>query len=365
MAKRGRRKARGGPRRGGAKRAEQVLIESLPEAGEGPALCTSLGRGQVGRELARRGWSPVACWFLDLARHGAAEAAGPLADGLEFVCTENLPDAPVGCAALPIDHQGDGELTRDVIQQALLALEPTGTLWLATDNPKDRWLRELLKKLPLKVNPTASELGVVYRVRPEGPLKRVRDYGADFAFRFSERLFQVRSLPGVFAHRRVDLGARALLETLPPEPGARVLEVGSGLGAVSLGVASLDPQREVVALDSNARAVACTRANAAKNDLSNIRVLHTTAEAYRPEPEFDLVLANPPYYSKGKIASAFVDVAARALKPGGALHLVTKRPRDYQDIYERGFTDVEVEEVRGYHVLFGIRGEGPVPSAAE
>ncbi|MEZ6185334.1 MAG: methyltransferase [Planctomycetota bacterium] len=343
-----------------AKRAEQLLLEALPEAGEGPALCTTQGRGQLARGLGERGWGPVQCWFLDLAQRNAAVEVEAPPPGVEFVCAPDLPEGAPGLIALPVQQQGDGELTRDLIQQALQRLDPEGTLWLASDNPKDSWLRELLKKLPLKVSPEPhGKRGVVYRARPQGPLKRVRDYGADFAFRHGERLFEVRSLPGVFAHRRLDLGARALLESLPEELSGRVLEIGCGLGAVSLGVASQDPALEVLALDSNARAVACTRLNAEKNGIANVQVVHAAAEAYTPDAPCDLVLANPPYYSKGKIAAAFVDLAARALRPGGLLHLVTKRPSDYHDIYERGFADVEVEEIRGYQVLFGVRGDDP------
>ena len=71
------------------------------------------------------------------------------------------------------------------------------------------------------------------------------------------------------------------------------------------------------------------------NGISNLDVRLSTAESHDrgeiPAAEFDLVLANPPYYSNFRIAELFAACAARALKPSGTALFVTKRTDWYKN----------------------------------
>ena len=73
-----------------------------------------------------------------------------------------------------------------------------------------------------------QEEGVVYSGIKTAPLKKTRDFGCEFAFRQNGRLLRAYTRPGVFSHRRVDAGARALMETMEIEPGQRVFDIGCG-----------------------------------------------------------------------------------------------------------------------------------------
>ena len=68
-------------------------------------------------------------------------------------------------------------------------------------------------------------------------LKKVKDFSCEFAFRDAGRLIRAYSRPGVFSHRRVDVGARHLMNEMQIEPGARVLDIGCGSGTVALAAA--------------------------------------------------------------------------------------------------------------------------------
>ncbi|HEY2716200.1 MAG TPA: peptide chain release factor N(5)-glutamine methyltransferase [Solirubrobacterales bacterium] len=77
---------------------------------------------------------------------------------------------------------------------------------------------------------------------------------------------------------------------------ARVLDVGTGSGAIALAVADELPDAEVVATDSSPGALEVARANAARLGLADrVRFVPGTL----PEDEvFDLVLANLPYVAE-------------------------------------------------------------------
>ena len=177
-----------------------------------------------------------------------------------------------------------------------------------------------------------------------------------FAFRDRERLLKAISRPGVFAHRRIDPGARHLLNAVDLAAGTRVVDIGCGSGCVAMGLASRDPSVHVHAFDAAARAVACTRRGAELNRLGNLTVA-LECEGDVPEPgSYDLAMANPPYYADFRIAERFVEAARRALAPGGTLLIVTKQPAWYLENLPRSWQDVARETVKNYHLIEAVRG---------
>jgi release factor glutamine methyltransferase len=82
------------------------------------------------------------------------------------------------------------------------------------------------------------------------------------------------------------------LALLRDEPAPRVLDLGTGSGAIALAIADERPDARVTAVDSAPEAVALARENAERLDLEiEVREgdLETAAEGW------DLVVSNPPY----------------------------------------------------------------------
>jgi release factor glutamine methyltransferase len=147
--------------------------------------------------------------------------------------------------------------------------------------------------------------------------------------------------PGVF-HPISDTWLLAgALGALPLGPGARVLDLCTGSGAVAVAAAAAHPAAEVSAVDLSRRAVWTARANAR---LNRVRVRALRGDLFAPVAgeRFDAVSANPPYvpsdlaalprrglaraWEAGWTGRALLDrIAAEVpahLRPGGVVLLV-------------------------------------------
>ena len=327
---------------------EQLLIDALDAFSPGRMLCTSQGLAQLAAAAARRfPGAAVSCHYLDLYRaEKARRHAGSDLANLTIGCSSDFPPETVDLAALPISAHGEAELTRELLQEAYQRLETGGTLITSTDNPRDRWLHDEMRKLFATVTRRESPLGTVYLARRDRPLKRVRNFRCEFAFRDHGRLIHAVSRPGVFSHREVDPGARQLMAAMEITAGDRVLDMGCGSGTVSLAAAFRAEGVEIVAVDSHARAVECTALGASRNGLGNITVEHSASGPQGDPGTVDVVVANPPYYAGFRIARFFLEAGHAALRRGGRIFVVTKRPEWYAEHMPQWFRDVAIEPSR-------------------
>ncbi len=85
----------------------------------------------------------------------------------------------------------------------------------------------------------------------------------------------------------------------------RVLEIGTGSGAIALACASQHPTARIIATDLSAHALEIARENAQQHALAD-RVEFRKGDLFAPvanEAPFDAILSNPPYIPSGDIAS--------------------------------------------------------------
>jgi release factor glutamine methyltransferase len=80
----------------------------------------------------------------------------------------------------------------------------------------------------------------------------------------------------------------------------RILDVGTGSGAIALALKHERPDAHVTATDISADAIALARENAARNDIE-VELIETDLLAGVSGP-FDLVVSNPPYVLHGELA---------------------------------------------------------------
>jgi 16S rRNA (guanine1207-N2)-methyltransferase len=337
---------------------ERLLIEAVPELPAGRLLCNTAGRAQFAAAYVQGHPSTSAtCWFLDLHQQRETErTTASAACNLLLLCAADPPENDCDLIAWTFSKQGDGELAREMLQLAHERLPLGGRFAATIDYPRDQWLHELLRSQYRKVTRRPADDGVLYLATKSEPLRKLKNYSAEFAFRDGDRLIHLRTRPSVFSHRELDGGARALIKAMPAQSGMRVLDLGCGSGAVGVAAALRAPDIQVHATDSNPRAIEATMWAAERNRVSDrLTVVLDCDGTSVPQASFDLVLANPPYYSNFRLAKLFLDIAAKALDVGGELLVVTKSPQWYLAELPSTFRQPMIEQRSGYAVVRTLR----------
>jgi release factor glutamine methyltransferase len=85
------------------------------------------------------------------------------------------------------------------------------------------------------------------------------------------------------------------LREIPRRAGWRILDLGTGCGAIALALARERPHCEVVATDRSGAALAVARENARQLALPNIEFLEGNWARPLQGREFELIVSNPPY----------------------------------------------------------------------
>jgi 16S rRNA (guanine1207-N2)-methyltransferase len=247
---------------------------------------------------------------------------------------------------------GERELKIDMIEQAFHVLRPHGTLLVWSPYDTDPFFPQLLKKI----------FGRAHAPHLEGETVLWCQRESDRSRRRHEVTFQARiaggpscrfvSRPGIFSYGHFDNGARALVEAMTVHPGERVLDLGCGCGTNGVFAAQLvGSEGRVTFVDSNVRAVALADLNARGNGLTAFQCVASSRVEGLPASDFDLVLANPPYYANSTIARLFIERGRDLLKPDGRFYIVTKQVEEIADLMMDAFQHVEARMQRGYTIL--------------
>lgn len=357
--------------------ADRLILEQSDQILTGDALMVLITGTALAKHLTQRrpevNWNIFTCEHfymkaivaaldeVDAATSANETSADAAPQGtIELFCMPDLPEAEYDTVVFPTDSRGSSELTRELLQTIAAQLKPGGRLIVSTNNPRDHWLQTTLKDLFGRTTVEKSKEGICYIARKAAKLPKQKDFRCEFAFRDGERLIPCVSRPGVFSHRRVDPGARALIRSLDllgadnrfsKKPLKRIVEMGCGAGAVSTATALRYPSATVVAVDSHARAVQCTEQTALLNGAPNVSALLTSDGLVPAMGTYDLFLCNPPYYSDYRISELFLQSAAESLRPGGRIHLVTKLTDWHENRMIEIFANAETKRFGEYDVI--------------
>jgi release factor glutamine methyltransferase len=85
------------------------------------------------------------------------------------------------------------------------------------------------------------------------------------------------------------------LQHIPQQGECRVLDMGTGSGAIALSIAHARPNAEVVAVDASVAALEVAQFNTQQLGLGNVRLLHSDWFSALQGERFDMIVSNPPY----------------------------------------------------------------------
>ncbi|MCX4247618.1 methyltransferase [Paraliomyxa miuraensis] len=259
------------------------------------------------------------------------------------------------------------------LARGALALRPGGSLWCAVRKAKGA------DSLAERMVALMGEVDVVARDRGHRLLRSRRTEAMDparaRAWVEAEYVIEdpalpglaLRSGPGVFSRRELDAGTRVLIEHAERRAATPrgVIDLGCGVGPLSLWAGTRWPAAQVLAVDTNLRAVAMAQGNASRHGLAErVRVLPSDGLPRREEAEAmglrtavglavapDLALVNPPTHAEPEVLGRFAEDLRQWLAPGGVAMVVVNRPGRMTEQLRRAGAVVEPFEYPGYHVL--------------
>ncbi len=130
-----------------------------------------------------------------------------------------------------------------------------------------------------------------------------RAAGEPVAYLVGEREFyslNFKVTPAVLIPRpETELLVDLALERVSIDRPDKVLDLGTGSGAVAITIGKHRPLASVTAVDSSAAAIAVARVNARHLVATNVRMLASDWFSGVDGEEFDLIVSNPPYVADG------------------------------------------------------------------
>lgn len=201
--------------------------------------------------------------------------------------------------------------------------------------------------------------------------------GEPIAYLIGEREFYGLSFdvtPAVLIPRPdTELLVELALQYLPPQ--GRVLDMGTGSGAIAIAIAHTRPDASVTALDVSEQALTIAQGNAKKNDVQ-VRFLCSNWFSAVENQHFDLIVSNPPYIvagdahlSEGDLCFEPVDALTDHANGLSALQIISQGASSYLKpdgwlLMEHGYdqavavrqllSEHRFEEVQSWRDLAGI-----------
>lgn len=117
---------------------------------------------------------------------------------------------------------------------------------------------------------------------------------------FYDLTFQVSNAV-LIPRPETELLVECALQQIPAGLPCRILDLGTGSGAIAITIAKHRPQSRVVAVDISPDALAVSQQNAAILQVNNLEFVNGSWFDELSGERFDLIVSNPPYVAEGDL----------------------------------------------------------------
>lgn len=168
----------------------------------------------------------------------------------------------------------------------------------------------------------------------------------------------LKTMPGVFSHGRVDTGSVLLAQHLPALAG-RVADFGGGWGYLAAQVLRAAPDVRVDLYEADDNAITLARDNLKSFGARAGFFWHDLLQE-KTGSGYDSVVMNPPFHDlaaqNNEIGLGFIAAAHAALKQGGQLWMVANAHLPYEEALATRFaTHRQIVRERGFKLLHATK----------
>jgi len=237
-------------------------------------------------------------------------------------------------------------------------------LWLVGENhagikSADKYLGNYFEVVTKLDN--ARHCGLYQASGPKpGTAFDLSEYASIWPLEFCGNTLDIISLPGVFAHGRLDKGTELLLNTLEHRlPTGRVLDFACGTGVIGCAVLAAGSGVELTLLDVSAPAIESSRRTLARNGLC--ATLLPSDGLTELVGRFDWIISNPPFHrgvdNDLEITARFFKQAGTFLAENGRIVIVCNRHLPYLSWLRNHYE--QVDQLAGNNEFVVIQARKP------
>jgi 16S rRNA (guanine1207-N2)-methyltransferase len=330
----------------------QVILRNQARLPPGDLMLVNPEADELFRSLSADGREVQ----LSTGSHGIFRRLEGMGADVRF---EAVPTAAkdTGCSVLILPREK--ERLDMLLQTAAATMSRTGRLWLVGENragikSSPRLLErhfEQVEKLDSARHCSLFEARMPLNPKPFdldrfAATWRLETAGADT---------RLVSLPGVFAHGRLDAGTALLLESMQSlRLSGNILDFASGCGVVGITALRICPDARLTLLDDSALAIEAGKRSLRANSLQAVSLASNGLAEL--DGRFDWILSNPPFHRGIRddldIAAEFFRRAGTFLKEKGRILVVFNRHLPYEGWLRDQFRNVNrLADTREFTVI--------------
>jgi 16S rRNA (guanine1207-N2)-methyltransferase len=323
-------------------RSSEVILRNeakLPRAG---LMLINPPRDSLRRQLEQTG-RPVGvftqnhgdfCWHASAPEENVRFGLLPSQDQLASTVILNLPR--------------EKELLTMMLHAVSSGLSPDSRLWLVGENKAGiksarRYLEQFFRQVSKLDSARHCALFEARQPCPGGHFEP-GSYARQWQATFAGHSLNVISLPGVFAHGRLDQGSQMLLDALEGlQPTGKILDFACGSGVIGCSLLAANSGIKLTLLDVSAIALESSRRTLEMNSLQ--AHLLPSDGLDQVEGKFDWIVSNPPFHRGVRndldIAASFFAAAGTFLTRNGRIIIVCNRHLPYAKWLQTHFDQVD------------------------